>query len=134
MVILLHKPYFVKCPLFFRERGQKFQKYVPGVKSIDSSNSVFFYTETDANSIMNNSETTFEANDKMPECEAECNQFKVSVHYIIFFYILFIMGLVIYPYVWLILDRHFAKKMSTIIKRWCDNFKYRIESSVSIKI
>ena len=84
---------------------------------------------------MNNSETTFEANDKMPECtEAECNQFKVSVHYIIFFYILFIMGLVIYPYVWLILDRHFAKKMSTIIKRWCDNFKYRIESSVSIKI
>ena len=45
---------------------------------------------------------------------------------VIYCYNVFILGLVVYPYVWLLLDRHFARKMITIIKKSYDDFKYRM--------
>ena len=45
---------------------------------------------------------------------------------VILCYNVFILGLVVYPYVWLSLDKHFARKMITIIKKTYDDFKYRI--------
>lgn len=46
---------------------------------------------------------------------------------VICFYFVFIVGLVIYPFVWLLLDKPLAKKMLTIMKRSFDNMKYKVE-------
>ena len=64
----------------------------------------------------------------------ELKQVKSDTHYdhrheydrVIYCYNVFILGLVVYPYVWLSLDRHFARKMITIIKKSYDDFKYRM--------